>query len=843
MVTLTLRDIRNPGCDLCKMHQTADVVCQMGMGPINADIVVVGKMPNSRDWQIELEEQLEEMGLGTSRVYFTQAVKCKTFDQDPSNGDIKTCSTTYLSQEFDRLKPKFVLALGNEALLAVTGRSGITKYRGRVFDDPRGFSCIATISPSAVKRNPGQRPGYMADLRLFVNKVFGIVGGIEPPKYMVVDTKDKLKKLERILQHTQAIYFDVETHSDYYKADGRIVTLSATCIVEMQPGKRTRFVFALPLYHPQSPWVKNHRSIIKFLAPALQRIPKVVAHNAPYDTKWLRWYGVDIMPTFDTMLAIHLLNENIQKGLKPTAQARLGVEPWGIDTRSLLDKPLDQILEYNVLDTWYMYWIERQLYDELMAQPRIARLFYKLIMPAMRELVRSEMRGIYIDVDKLKKARPIVEGKLAEIEAGIREHLPDPEDPWCGWPMQKKGKREIRREVNFNASIFARWFLFEHLGLPVAARGKLKPDGSPGDPSMAEDVLMALRDMHPAVEGMLARVEWNKYLTAFINPYEELYDDDHRIHTNFKLAGTVTGRLSSGKNDPDKVSAGKGKLRGVNLQQVPRNPLIRGLFGAPPGWSFIESDYSQIELRIAAFLARERTMLHLYSIGADIHLTTAAKVTGKPESQVTKEERKKVGKPVNFGFLYGMGWRKFIQTAFSNYGAVFDENEARAYREAYFALYNDLPRWHQKQRRLVREYGRVQSPLGRVRHLPDIYSPEEGVRAEAERQAINSPVQSMASDMAVLSMVVINQRFREMGIVGHCLGLVHDAVNYEIRDDHVARALPVIKDTMEDMSIVRRKFGVNVDIPIVADLKVGTHWGDARELEVAEVYDYRGEPD
>lgn len=835
-MSMSLREIRNAGCTACKMHTTADVVCQMGMGPKNADIMIVSKMANSRDWQIELEEQLEEMGLGTSRVYFTQAVKCRTFDQDPSNGDIKVCSSTYLRQEIALLQPKFVLALGNEALLAVTGKSGITKYRGRIFEDPAGFDCIATISPSAVKRNPGQRPGYMADLRLFVNRVFGIAGGIEPPKYTTIDTKDKLKALKRILSKTHEFNFDVETHGEYYKSDGRIVSLSATCIVKTSEGKDKVFVFALPLYHPESPWRRMHKSVLLSLKDELEAIPKVVAHNAPYDIKWMRWYGIDMFPTFDTMQALHLLNENIQKGLKPTAQARLGVAPWGIDTKSLLDKPLPAILEYNVLDTWYMWHIKKQLLEELKAQPRIARLFAKLTMPAERALILSEMRGIWIDVPRLKERRPLVEAKLAEIEAKIDAHLP----PVDQWPMQKKGKREIPREKNYNASIFARWLLFEHLGLPVTQRGKTKNDGSLGDPSMREDVLMALRDMHPVVEHMLERVTWNKYLSSFFVPYLELYDEDHRIHTNFKLAGTVTGRLSSGKDDADKISGRKGKLRGVNLQQVPRDPLVRGLFGAPPGWTFVESDYSQIELRIAAFLAREQTMLHLYSIGADIHLATAAKVTGKPESAVTKEERKKVGKPVNFGFLYGMGWRKFIQTAFSNYGVLFNEEEARGYRQAYFDLYSDLPKWHNKQRRLVREYGRVQSPFGRVRHLPDIYSPEEGVRAEAERQAINSPVQSMASDMAVLSMVAINEKFQQQGIVGHCIGLVHDAVNYEIRDDHLARALPIIKTTMEDVGLVRRKFGVNIDVPIVADIKVGSHWGDAHELTPEQVMDYRG---
>ncbi|MCA1800001.1 MAG: hypothetical protein LC687_05260 [Actinobacteria bacterium] len=840
---MQLIDIRDPECTLCKLQQTADKVCVLGTGNPRATIMVVGKMQNSGNWQKELEQELTEVGIDLSQVYFTSAIKCRTYDQTASNKDIKACRT-YLDEEIAVIKPKWILALGNEALLSTTGKSGITKYRGRVYDTDSGAKVVPTISPSAVKRNPGQRGGYLADLRLFANKVGNKAQGIKPPRYVTIDTKPKLKMLKQVLLQTVELHFDVETVSDYYKDDGRIISLAGTCVVRTKSGELKVWVFALPLYHPESPWRQSHRSVLAYLKTALEAIPDSTAHNASYDDKWMIQYGVMIKATFDTLMAVHVLNENIQKGLKPQAQMRLGVEPWGVDTKNLLTMPLADVLEYNVLDTWYMYHVKRQLVGELAAQPRILRLFTDLIIPAQHSLVDAEMRGIWIDVKRLEERAPIVQAELARIHQEIlfaadlqcdRNPLGlRPEDP--DWPKDAKGKP---REVNFNASIFARWMLFDWCGLPILERGKDKDDGRPGDPSMAEDVLLALKARHPVVPLMLERVKWQKYSSSFINPYMELYDDEHRIHTNFKLAGTVTGRLSSGKNDAEKVSGQRGKLRGVNLQQVPRDPLIRGLFGAPPGWTFVEADYSQIELRIAAYLAREQHMLHLYSVGADIHLTTAARVTGLPESQVTKDIRKVVGKPVNFGFLYGMGWRKFIETAFNNYGSSFTEEEARAARQAYFDLYPGLLPWHARQRQLVNKYGRVQSPLGRVRHLPDIYSPDNGVRAEAERQAINSPVQGFASDLAVLSMVRIQQRFKELSIPAHCLGLVHDAVNFEIRDDALVQALPIIKDEMEDIAVIRRQFDVHINVPIIADLQVGQHWGDTRELSVDQVYDFK----
>ena len=820
----------NPSCTDCKLHRLADAVCVMGDGPRDAEIMVIGKMPNSDRNQSALESQLEEVGLDPKRVYYTSALKCVNWEDSTSNTHVKACRQ-YLDKEIAEVKPTHILALGNEGLYAAAGKSGITKYRGQIFEKG-DLTVIPTVSPMAVNRNPGQRPGYMADLRFFANTYLGKAVGVKVPKWHTIDTKAKLKKLKTILEHAELISYDVETTINplgEFDPGAKIISLAGTCITVIN-GKERIFGFALPLYHPESPFQTTWKSVLKFLKPALEGIKKGVAQNGKFDCRWLKHFGVEMNQTFDTMLAIHLLNENIAKGLKPNAQSRLGVAPWGKDTKNLLNEPIHEVLEYNFLDTYYTYLLYKQLKEELLEQPRLLRILTKLYMPASRDLVDGERRGIWLDVDRLRERKPQAEAKLKEIEDRLNEYLPDPDSEH--WPTDSKGRKKL--EINYNASRFARWFLFDWLELPVTERGKEKPNGDLGDPSMAEAVLLHLKGKHPAVELMLERVGWQKNLSSFFNAYEQMYDENHRVHTTFKLAGTVTGRLSSGKEDSEKVG-GRTDLRGVNLQQVPRDPFIRGMFGAPPGWSFVEADYSQIELRIAAFIANERHMIQLYQEGADIHMTTAMAVTGLPRSAVTKEIRKKVGKPVNFGFLYGMGWRKFIETAFNNYGAVFNEREAQGYRQAYFDLYPDLVRWHERQRRLVRQYGRVQSPLGRVRHLPDIYSPEKGVQAEAERQAINSPVQGFASDMALLSMTLINAEFRRQGIAGNCLGLVHDAVNFEIRDDDLWKALPIIKNIMEDPTPLRQKFGTVLTIPIVADLKVGRHWGDAHEISDPEV--------
>lgn len=826
--------IYNHECTLCKLHQTADEVCQSGFGPKQIDVMVVSKMPNSSTYQTMIEAELVAAGLSLDRVFFTAATKCRTFDQDASTADVKKCKP-YLEAEIAQWKPKWVLAFGNEALLATTGHSGITKYRGRPID-MGGYHVIATVAPGSVTRNPGQKQAWEADIQFFVSQVLDRPLKVTEPRIAIIDTKDKLNKLIKVFNSADLVSYDVETASDRrgsseFDPNAQIVSLAGTVVTTLDDGTEKVLVFAIPLSHPQSVWRNCWTKVLKKINPSFSLIPKQVAHNGKFDARWLRHFGLDARVTFDTMLAAHLLDENRVKGLKPLSRIFLGVAPWEISTADLLTTPIRRVLKYNALDTYYTYFLYKIFREQLIEQPRLLRVFRLITTPANEEYVDIERDGVWLDKQKLASAAKISQDMRQSIDSQLMSYVPEDKDLW---PTNSKGKTV---EPNFNASNFARWFLFEARGLPVLMRGKDKQDGSAGAPSMKEEVLLELKKTgDPVIELMLERTKWEKYCNSFIEPYQELLDDNGRIHTTFKLAGTVTGRTSSGKVDVEKVTGSRGKLRGVNLQQVPRDNFIRGLFGAPPGRTFVEADFSQVELRVVAFLSRDRTMLGIYQRGEDIHTATASWVLGVPLSRVSKDDRKKA-KAVNFGFVYGMGWRKFIQTALLKYELVFSEYEAQAIRRTFFERFPGLPAWHARQRRIVREYGRVQSPVGRIRHLPDIYSADNNVQAEAERQAINSPVQSFASDMCLLSMIEIKRKFVDQGIDAKILGTVHDAINFEILDEDVARALPIIKDTMENLPL-KKKFGVNIDIPIISDLKVGTHWGDARELTPEEVYSY-----
>lgn len=825
--------VRNAVCDDCRLSgltKSDKDVCITGVGKYpETGFAVVTKAPISQRVKAQMEMLFTELELDIESILWLSAVKCRVWDVDPNKTDQKACRG-YLQSELEEAKPPFILAMGNEALFATLGKSGITKYRSRIYDlsldlyeEP--LQVMPTIAPQAVERNPGQRQGFMADLKMFADMVHGRSStDNEYPEIVHVMDKDTLRKCAEDIGKAEGVSIDIESRSEsssWLESDPSSVIVSVS--VTLWYNDRREKIYAIPLCHPESPFRRIWQQVLRVLNRVLGRVPKVVAHNGKYDLRWLRHNGVQMSETFDTMIAAHLLDENRPKGLKPLAHTLLGVSDWSISTKDLWEDPLEDVLNYNALDTWYTYRLYLVFREELKKDKRLLRLFKYMLMPASNEFVDIERRGIWCDRERLSKRWDECLKVLETLENTLLSHVPE----------------EIPYDVNWNASNFLRWFLFEHLALPVLERGKIKDDGSPGNPSVREAVMMSLAEQ-PGIGGKIAatlleRVEWQKFNSAFFSAYNEIIDENDRIHTTFKLY-TVTGRTSSGKeNDPDKITSRK-QIKGANLQQVPRNKFIRGLFGAAPGYTFIEADYSQVELRIAAFIADERNLKYLYQTGQDVHMAMAMRMTNKPANQVTKEERKKA-KAVNFGFLYGMGWNKFIQTAWENYGVRVSESESQAFRQSFFDQFPDLLAWHARQRRLAKKYKRVQSPMGRIRHLPDIDSPDRAVRAEAERQAINSPVQAMASDMTLFSMVRLQNQFRDSGIDCHSIGTVHDAINFECRTEQLSIALPLIKDTMETLPL-KKYFGVELDVPIKADLKVGKYWGDSVELLEEQVYNF-----
>jgi DNA polymerase-1 len=451
-----------------------------------------------------------------------------------------------------------------------------------------------------------------------------------------------------------------------------------------------------------------------------------------------------------------------------------------------------------------------------------------------------EYDGLYLDMTKFEEAERYLRKEFATAKKNLSK-----------WePRVKYDKKGKPIEFNWGSPTQLVKLLYEDMGLPVIQRTPT------GNPSCNESVL--LRTDHPLVRDLLDYRAAKQQLSFFIEgwePYihEKYVKGEYRqyLHPSFKLHGTVTGRLSS---------------EHPNAQQIPRDPRIRSLISAEPGWTLIEWDLSQIELRIAAHLANERRMKHAFMNGIDLHwatalreierggaqkelvLDTARKYTGDnkltysdsievlikigagkaEEIRVEWKELRKKAKAINFGYIFGMWWKKFKMYARDNYGVEVTDQQAKDSRVFFFSEYSDLPDWHNKQRRFARQNGYVISLSGRKRRLPKAQSIEDSPeRREAERQSINSPVQSFASEINLMCAIQLRREY-DRSIVKMC-ATVHDSVLARVRNDMVPQVGKRMLEIMRKPELFKT-FNINLSVPIEAECKVGP-WGAGISLE------------
>lgn len=535
--------------------------------------------------------------------------------------------------------------------------------------------------------------------------------------------------------------------------------------------------------HPDD-WVDRLRT-------HLSDSPPIVGHNVKFDLKYLRRFGVKLEAESDTMLISQLADENRVLKLKTLMADEMGGDwTWQGAWDNSDPAGMARYLAMDVVATRKLYHRE---YPRLTMKQRA--LLTHVVIPALNALVVPELNGVYMSREKIERTK---EGVLLAKEAVLRQldDLIPPEDEWPAGVTPAWG-----------ATNWQRWFLFTYLGIKAPRKGKpskMFPDGAP---SMSADVLAELH--HPAAALVRRMAKLNKVQSGFLTPYATQLDNRSRLYTSFYLDGTVTGRLAAGKEKRDER---KVKI-GFNIQQVPKDDIVKPLFEAPPGYVFMEADQSQLELRVAAVIAGETTMLRLYNEGADIHTWMARQLLHKSEG-ITELERR-TAKATNFGFLYGMRPRHFVTLARTQYGLDMSEAKATTFREHYFKTFPGLARWHEREIAGCRRRGYVSTLSGRRRHLPDINAPDFKTRSAAERQAINSPVQGTGSDIVLAAFARLGSR----GDGWLCIGLVHDALLFYVKESIAEEFAHRVKAEME-----RPLKGFSC--PLIANVTWGKHWGD-----------------
>lgn len=516
--------------------------------------------------------------------------------------------------------------------------------------------------------------------------------------------------------------------------------------------------------------MQKFRNVMKHVREAKA---KTVFQNGKFDTLFIeQQLGLKIPIHEDTMLMGTAYDLVAEHGLKKMAQAYLGVPDWDISKKEKLGGDRETVVPYLKCDVKYTWQLFQYLCAHMNSQQM--KIYTGLLRPAYRAYRDIERNGLYLDLSALKS----VQKKYGDEEKRLAKEL------------------KAHHDINWNSSAQVAHALFDLDGIPSLYKtGK-------GAPSVAADVLKELSMQGYEVPKLL--LQYKDAATRnkmFLNRWEsDCYES--RIHPNFNLTNVVSGRTSC--NNP-------------NLQQVPRTKDIRGLFAGAPGMILFEADYSQLELRIAAHYANEKTMLDIYRNNGDIHTETAKLFTNGREP--TKEERGKA-KAVNFGFLYGMQAKKFVKYALDSYGQTFTQHEAEHIRDLFFAKYSRLLPWHKEQEALCEMQGGVANMFGRFRRLPLIYSGNKWERASAARRAINTPVQGSGSDLLISAVTQINKELKGIAWVG---ATVHDSIIGECREEDKEFVDETIRRIMKHPPVLD-KFGVELRVPLDVDIGWGP-WG------------------
>jgi DNA polymerase I len=594
--------------------------------------------------------------------------------------------------------------------------------------------------------------------------------------YHLVDTADKRSDLIRQLSEQKTFAFDTET-TGLDSLNTELVGMSFSwephiayyvhCPVDQQETAEIAAEFKAVLENPDT---------------------EKIGHNIKFDMKVLGLYDVHVKGRiYDTMIAQYLSNSDAVKKLDRMAESYLGYQmvpiedligKRGKNQKTMRDVSLDDLARYAAEDADITFQLKKYT-DESVANVNGQKLLSEVELPLIHVLTDMERNGIKVDEEFLQNYSK----ELTKDQIEIRDKV-----------FSLAGN-----EFNLDSPRQLGTILFEKLAIPYEGK-KTKT----GQYSTAEDVLSLLAEAHEIIPAILDYRELTKLKSTYIDALPALINPrTGRIHTTFNQTIAATGRLSS---------------IGPNLQNIPirteRGRATRKAFiPCDSDHVLLAADYSQVELRILAHITEDEGMLAAFTRGEDIHTTTASRVFGVSLDEVDREMRRKA-KAVNFGLAYGQSAFGLSQTL------TISRTEAKAIIDNYFEKFPGIRQYMEDTKVFAREHGYVETIMGRRRYLRDINSKNWTVRAQAERNAINSPIQGSAADLIKVAMINIHSDLKAQNFATKMLLQVHDELVFEVPKSELDTVSPLIEEGMKTAI-------PNLKVPVVVDVGVGGNWLEA----------------
>jgi DNA polymerase-1 len=847
-------------CKDCSLCENRTQVVPSIIVP-NSKVMFIGEAPGAEedkkgvpfvgDAGRVLEEALREAKINRESISISNICCCRPPEnRPPQPKEIQACFP-YLDKEIKESKPELLVLLGNTPLKQfLKGVGGITRVRGKWFDSEE-YNCkiLPTFHPAYILRNPQEKNKLVNDLKQVKNYLDGNVFNNEksPVDYKVVHNLEQFNWVIDQLNTQDEWSFDTETTGlDFEKDEIFIFTFS---------WRENTAVLIDLRYHQQDEQEKQY--VWNKLKEVFENDKKKIPHNGSFDIEFLLSKGIVVQNYYcDTILMDYCLDENSRHGLEVLSEKYTDMGPYDMPLQqyklqnrieNYKDIPIEIMHPYALMDADCTFRSYKAMLPKIYEE-KLDFVLFKIMMPIQKILIQSEYQGVSIDVPYLKETIIKYEKEIAEyleksLQAPqVKEYIKYKQDAIINklkekWQQSKtltkrypefedylkiQSAEKISFEFNINSSTQLKELLIERMKLPILK--KTPKDNA----SLDDEVLEEYAKKNKFCEYLAKYRSLSHLKSTFLDGILNRLEGD-KVHTDYLLFSTVTGRPSS--RDP-------------NLNNIPRTGTAEGIkdiFCAdkyPDGSSdwLIEVDQGQAEFRLWINYSKDPQALRDLEEGIDIHKLMAASAYGGkvlPKGNISHVEFLEITKDVKkserqdtkliiFGIMYGRGAKSVAEQL------GVSVQLAQRIINLFFERYKVAKQWIKIMIALAKRDGYVTSIFGRKRRLLNINHPKDGVRAEAERQAINSPIQSAASDLTFLSCIEAFKVIRQYNLRSRLVLTVYDSLVFNIPEVELEFVSKLIYQKMMETPIPE------IIVPLVPEIKIGKNWGSLMEVDLKE---------
>lgn len=770
----------------CKECPYAKSGCQRlrGEGKKGASLMVIGEAPFITDFKVSrpfasrggrlIRETLEFVGVPEDDYYMTYLIPCK--DADYQDGCM-----VQLGKEVEKVNPKCILVIGAEAAKRIIPEfHKSTQHSGKLYNTVFNIPGLATVHPSVILRYKGAENFLTMhnDIYKAWRRARELSTTYSNPhtETEIATYKTMPSILDRINKEAKVIAYDWETTGlDPKKDHGWCLGLS------WKIGHGVSIpVDIVHAYEKELCFLFNRKDIA------------FVAFNGMFDIKFNKREGIPERLDHDPMLMHTLLDERPQRrSLENLTALYCDAEPYesklmtkyNCTKAEMIDKvPAEEIHKYCCKDVDYTLRLYYILLDEIKKEPGLLKVYKLLIIPGAKTFADIQEHGFWVDNARLQEVTEQEEEKLQELQSKLNDLV--------GHEINPRSPKQVATH------------LWDTLGLEepqLIGRKNRSTD------SQTREALLENYPDNEFVKTLDAYKISYTILSRYLNKIPEAKDDDNRLRSHYHLDRTATGRIAA---------------TNFAIHQMPKRDDVRGILTAGPGNSLIQADYAQVEMRMAAHLANDTYFNEkIFKAGVDFHSKMAAETAGIPLDEVTSEKRG-AAKGVSFGLLYLMTDKGLA----NNTGLPL--KEAIKFVKDYKAIMPKVMQWIEEIKKTMLRDREVTSLFGRKRRFPFIIRGRGGNLFDLQREAVNMPIQSSASDLTLWQVIKLHRIFKEKyHNTVKIVTTVHDSIIVECPDYLVQEVGWLMKKEME-------KTPFKTDVPFVVDVTVGKRWGEENELEL-----------